>query len=156
MGGAMSERRMARQAEEGPLEEGSSSTAVEAVIGEEAKKKEVVGRVSRAEVLRVLAYTAAAFPTALPAAISNLLPAHLQGMVAGALATAERLVRVSVEEFLVEQVQRVRREVEEMGYAEIEEGEEEVGGEMVALRRGRRRYWPGVKKEAGGRIRRVN
>ncbi|CAO2149898.1 unnamed protein product [Urochloa humidicola] len=153
MGGAMSERRMARQDEEGPSEEGSSSTA--AAIGEEANE-EVVGRVSRAEVLRVLAYTAAAFPTALPAAISNLLPAHLQGVVARALATAERLMRESVAEFLVEQAQRVRREVEEMGYAEIDEGEEEVGGEMVALRRGRRRYRPGVKKEAGGRVTRVN
>ncbi|CAO2144903.1 unnamed protein product [Urochloa humidicola] len=154
MGGAMPERRMARQAEEG-RSEGSSSRAAAAAIGEEAKKG-VVGRVSRAEVLRVLVYTATAFPTALPAAISSLLPAHLQGVVAGALVTADRLMHESVEEFLVEQAQRVRREVEEMGYAEIEEeGEEEVGGEMVALRRGRRRYRPGVK-EAGGRVRRVN
>ncbi|CAO2142547.1 unnamed protein product [Urochloa humidicola] len=155
MGGAMPERRMARRAEEGPSE-GSRSMAAAAAIGEEAKKG-VVGRVSRAEVLRVLVYTATAFPTALPAAISSLLPAHLQGVVAGALATADRLMHESVEEFLVEQAQRVRREVEEMGYAgiEAEEGEEEVG-EMVALRRGRWRYRPGVKKEAGGRVRRVN
>ncbi|CAL4979181.1 unnamed protein product [Urochloa decumbens] len=155
MGAAVSDRRMARQAEEGPSE--GSISAAAAAAGEEEKKK-VVRRMSQAEVERVLAYTPTPFPAALSTTIISLLPAHLQGMVAGALANAGRLVRESQEACLAEQA-RVRREVEEKGYAEIEadeEEEEEVGGEMVVLKRGRRRYRPGVKKDAGGRVRRVN
>ncbi|KAL6654544.1 hypothetical protein ACP70R_008009 [Stipagrostis hirtigluma subsp. patula] len=163
-GGNLATSSTAAKAEEAAAAGGSATPAAADGAEEEvARRKTRTVRMTQAQVDRVLAYT----PRQLPAVRLSGVPERLRGLVTEALADAARALRESQEDWAAEQ-ERVRREVAEKGYAEVEVDEDDADGgagseddgekeeRVVVPRPGRRRYRPGVKKDAGGGVKRVN
>ncbi|GJN04995.1 hypothetical protein PR202_ga22585 [Eleusine coracana subsp. coracana] len=129
----------------GDDDKGGDETA--AANGENKKKKKRTVRMPQAQVDHILPYTPSRALTV--PAMSGFLD-RLKAMITEAMGRAAQVLR---ESHLREQ-EWVRKQMEEKRYVEYEvDNDEEV---VLMARRGRRRYCPGIRKTAGGSVKRVS